>query len=144
MKQQRIEKKIPWGDLDSLGIVFYPKYYEWIDQSSHLFFEDLGMNLVELWDNRRLQFCLVKTGCDYFRPGRYHQNIIIETHIEALEAKTMILRHNIMDKEKEKIMVSGMEKRICIKEAGPDKLKACDIPEDLHQILKQNLFIPKL
>jgi len=28
MKQNIVERKIMWGDLDSLGIVFYPRYYE--------------------------------------------------------------------------------------------------------------------
>jgi len=37
MMQNVVERKIMWGDLDSLGIVFYPRYYEWIDASGHLF-----------------------------------------------------------------------------------------------------------
>jgi acyl-CoA thioesterase FadM len=37
MKQSIVERKIAWGDLDALGIVFYPRYYEWIDAAAHHF-----------------------------------------------------------------------------------------------------------
>ncbi len=31
-----LKKKVSWGDLDPLGIVFYPRYYEWIDAASQI------------------------------------------------------------------------------------------------------------
>ena len=89
MIQNKIEKIIMWGDLDSLGIVFYPKYYDWIDGYSHLFFDKISLNLVELWKKRQIVFGLIKTSCDYFSPGRYHQKIIITTHIEKIEKKIL-------------------------------------------------------
>jgi len=30
------------------GIVFYPRYYEWIDACGHLFFESIGLNIGKL------------------------------------------------------------------------------------------------
>ena len=30
---------IGWGDLDPLGIMFYPRYYAWMDECGHLFFK---------------------------------------------------------------------------------------------------------
>jgi YbgC/YbaW family acyl-CoA thioester hydrolase len=139
MVQQSVEKKIAWGDLDSLGIVFYPRYYEWIDESSHLLFDKIGLNLVELWKHRKLQFGLVKTGCEYFSPGRYHQKIIIQSHIEQVQQKTVTIRHTIVDKQQNRKMVSGMEKRICICEEKPHLLRACDIPGDIKAIVQKQL-----
>ena len=37
MFQNVIERQIGWGDLDPAGIVYYPRYYEWIDAAGHLF-----------------------------------------------------------------------------------------------------------
>lgn len=56
MKQNIVERKIMWGDLDSMGIVFYPRYYEWIDACSHLFFESIDLNLVKLTEKMHLGF----------------------------------------------------------------------------------------
>ena len=57
------------GDLDALCIVFYPRYYEWMDGCTHLFFEKINLDLVELWKKRQLIFSLVKTSCEYVLPG---------------------------------------------------------------------------
>ncbi|HUU80038.1 MAG TPA: acyl-CoA thioesterase, partial [Acidobacteriota bacterium] len=72
MKENIVERKIMWGDLDSLGIVFYPRYYEWIDACGHLFFESISLNIGDLWRERKIIFGLVETSSRYFKPGRYH------------------------------------------------------------------------
>jgi hypothetical protein len=45
-----------------------------------------------------------------------------------------------VDKSKKKVMVSGMEKRICIHEEKPDTLRACEIREDIRKIFQQHLY----
>ncbi len=135
----RIDKKISWGDLDSLCIVFYPRYYEWMDGCSHLYFEKIGVNLVDLWHRRQLIFSLVSTSCEYFRPGRYHQEIIIETGLEKLEQKTVTMSHTIIDKSSGKVMVKGLEKRICMNVHNMDQFSAMDIPDDLYEIFTVSL-----
>jgi hypothetical protein len=48
MKQNIVKRKIMWGDLDPLGIVFYPRYYQWLDACGHLFFEAINLNIDKL------------------------------------------------------------------------------------------------
>ena len=136
MKQHAVERTIMWGDLDSLGIVFYPRYYEWIDGSSHLFFESLGINFGVLWRDRQILFGLVETGCRYCKPGRYHQTIHIVTRIETLEKRTITLKHLIKKIPENDLMVEGTEKRICLNVSDPENLRAVDIPDDVYAILK--------
>jgi len=69
-KETVVERKIMWGDLDALGIVFYPRYYEWIDGCGHLFFEAAGFRQGDLWKERGLIFGLVETSCKYFCSGQ--------------------------------------------------------------------------
>ena len=126
-----------WGDLDSIGIVFYPRYYEWIDASGHLFFESIGLNLGTLWKERDILFGLVETSCRYSSPGRYHQEIEIVTHIDALKAKTVLLRHVIRRLEDKGHMVAGHEKRICMDVSDRENFRAIKIPEDIHEVLQR-------
>lgn len=139
MIQNKIERKIMWGDLDSLGIVFYPKYYDWIDSCSHLFFEKISLDLAELWKERQIVFGLTKTSCDYFSPGRYHQEIIITTHIKKIERKNVTIKHIITNKSNDRIMVRGFEKRTCMNVKEPEALNAMDIPDDIYDIFKKAL-----
>jgi YbgC/YbaW family acyl-CoA thioester hydrolase len=126
-----------WGDLDSLGIVFYPRYYEWIDACGHLYFEAIGLPLGDLWRRRNLQFGLVETSCRYHKPARYHQEIRITTYIQELEVKTVRLKHTLCDAKDDSLLVEGVEQRICLDVSDLPNFKAVPIPEDIYEVLKK-------
>lgn len=133
-----VKRKIMWGDLDSLGIVFYPRFYEWIDASGHLFFEALGFNLGHMWQERNICFGLVGTSSTYLSSGRYHQQIRIDTSVSELTAKTVTLDSQIIDAASGQVMVRGQEKRICLDVSDPARFHARDIPADVYQALEQS------
>jgi YbgC/YbaW family acyl-CoA thioester hydrolase len=135
MKQTTMTRTIKWGDLDALGIVFYPRYYEWIDAAGHAFFDSLGLNLWRLWTERGLQFGLVETRCLYLKPGRYQDRIEIVTSIQALKEKTLVLSHKILRAGDQTLLAEGFEKRICLDTSDPKRLKARSIPEDIYAVL---------
>lgn len=136
MKQNIVERKIMWGDLDSLGIVFYPRYYEWIDASGHLFFDAINLNIGDLWRKRNLLFGLAETSCRYYKPGKYDQGIRILTSIDDLQEKIVILKHLIRESDSNVLMVEGYENRICLDMSSPENIRAINIPEDIHAVLK--------
>lgn len=131
-----LERKVMWGDLDSLGIVFYPRYYEWMDASGHLFFEAINLNQGDLWQERNILFGLVETRCRYLMAGRYHQKIRIVTTIEALGTKTVLLKHRFEAPADTRLMAEGFEKRICLDARDPRSLNAMDIPPDIREVLQ--------
>jgi YbgC/YbaW family acyl-CoA thioester hydrolase len=131
-----IKRKIMWGDLDSLGIVFYPRYYEWMDGCGHLFFESLGFNINDLWQERQIQFGLVETSCRYFSPGRYHDEIEIHVRVTDLAEKTVGLTYEIKRAAEGSRMVEGREKRICMDVSDPARIRARPIPEDIYACLE--------
>ena len=137
MKRNIVERKIMWGDLDSLGIVFYPRYYEWIDASSHLFFESINLHMGDLWRDRNILFGLVETSCRYHRPGTYHQTLRIITTIDALEEKTLLLKHRFEEAAQGALMLEGFEKRICLDVSDPENFRAIEIPADIYAVLEQ-------
>lgn len=137
MAHNVVERKIMWGDLDALGIVFYPRYYEWMDAAGHQFFDDLGLNLGKLWSDYNIQFGLIETACRYHQTGRYYQHIRIVTQIEILTKKTVHFSHRIYDCRDDKLMVRGIEKRICMDVSDPLKFRARDMPSEIYVILEQ-------
>jgi len=136
MTQNVIERTIMWGDLDALGIVFYPRYYEWIDASGHLFFNKLGLNLGTLWAERGIQFGLGETTCRYHHPGRYHQQIRIITEIKSLTGGRVDLSHRIYLCKNDALLVDGLEKRICMDVSDPLNIHARKIPVDIFSTLR--------
>ncbi|MDH3637671.1 MAG: acyl-CoA thioesterase [Gammaproteobacteria bacterium] len=139
MTKSVVERRIMWGDLDSLGIVFYPRYYEWLDASGHLFFESIGLDLGTLWNQRQIQFGLIETGCQYASPGRYHQSIRIVTQLDSLSRKTLVLKSVFEDVADDRLMVTGTEKRICMNVSDPQRIRATEIPDDIRLVLERAL-----
>lgn len=137
--KQIIKRKIMWGDLDSLGIVFYPKYYEWVDACAHLFFESIDLRLDELWKKRKLLFGLIETSSQYNSPGRYHESIKIITEIEKLDPKTVAFKHTMVRASSDAVMLTVREKRICMDVTDSENIRAIDIPSDLYVVLKDTM-----
>ena len=135
MKKTTVKRQIVWGDLDSLGIVFYPHYYKWIDASGHVFFQSLNLALESLRKERGIIFSLLETGCQYHLPGRYNEWIEIVTYIDDISDKVVLLQHDISRLSDRALMVKGFEKRICLDVSDPLKFKAIDIPHDIRIIL---------
>ena len=134
--KQTVKRRIMWGDLDSLGIVFYPKYYEWVDACAHLFFESIDLRLDELWGKRNLLFGLIETSSQYNSPGRYHDSIEIITELETLAAKIIAFKHTIVRGSDGSVMLTAREKRICMDVTDPENIRAVDIPSDIYAVLK--------
>jgi YbgC/YbaW family acyl-CoA thioester hydrolase len=139
--QQIVNRKIMWGDLDSLGIVFYPRYYEWADACSHQFFESIDLRLDVLWVKRKLLFGLVETSSRYRSPGRYHELIKIITEIEDLKPKIVAFKHTLLRTPDDEVMLVVREKRICMDVADSQNIHAVNIPSDLYSIL-EDAFTP--
>jgi 4-hydroxybenzoyl-CoA thioesterase len=136
-----VNRRIMWGDLDALGIVFYPRYYEWFDSSAHQFLEAIGISHDRLWKEYGIVFGLAETQCRYLSAGRYHQQVKILTRLENLNKKGLTLRHTISHAKDGKSMVEGMEKRICMDASNPQDLKITTIPEMVYTALEQALAV---
>jgi len=134
-----VERRIMWGDLDALGIVFYPRYYEWFDACAHQFFESVGTPHDLLWKEHGIVFGLAETRCRYQNAGRYHQQVKILTRLEQLNKKGLTLEHAITRAKDGKTLVVGMEKRICMDATDPLNLKITIIPEMIYTTLEQVL-----
>lgn len=134
--KQTVRRRIMWGDLDSLGIVFYPRYYEWVDACAHQFFESIDLRLDKLWKTRKLLFGLIETSSQYRSPGRYHELIKIITEMEDLKPKIVAFKHTILRASSDKVMLIVREKRICMDVTDPDYIRAIDIPSDLYSVLE--------
>lgn len=135
MRTHVVERKIMWGDLDPLGIVFYPRYYEWMDASGHLFFESLGLALGNLLKERHITFGLKQTSCRYYHPGRYHDVVQVRTSLAELGSKEVLLRHLIVRMADERTLVEGEERRVCLDVSHPGVIRSLEIPSDIMEIL---------
>lgn len=75
--------RIEWGDCDPAGIIYYPRYFEFIDASTwHLFERALGMKPHDFFTfYESAGFPVVATRGRFIRPTRYGDDVVIESTI---------------------------------------------------------------
>ncbi len=88
--------RIEWADCDPVGIVFYPRYFEMFDTSTHHLFEAAG------WKKRDLLrefgivgYPMVDTRAKFIAPSGYGDDIVIETRVAAFRNSSFDVEHKV-------------------------------------------------
>jgi 4-hydroxybenzoyl-CoA thioesterase len=73
---------VRFGDVDSAGIVYYPRYPHYLHIGMERFFQEaLGIDYAELTVNRKFGLPTVRLEVDYRRPIRYGDRVEMEIEI---------------------------------------------------------------
>src|SRR5258705_9776169 len=87
------EIEVEWGDLDSVGIVFYPRIFAWADAAAHQLFRSVGLPMDRLLVERKMSFGLVASAADFRSPARYGERLRCRTVVSKLGTRTVELEH---------------------------------------------------
>ncbi|MED3764693.1 thioesterase family protein [Ureibacillus sp. FSL K6-8385] len=125
--------KIPFGDTDAAGIVYYPNYYRYMDNATHEFFEKIGYPTEEMLEKKQA-IPLLEAHCNFFAPGRFHRIITVKTSVGEIRDKVFKLIHQFKDQDT--VIAEGYEVRAWVSLDG-GKPKAQPIPEELKHKLQR-------
>jgi 4-hydroxybenzoyl-CoA thioesterase len=127
---------VHFGDCDPAGIVFFPNFSRWMDQSSLAFFIACGVPpWRELVKTRGIVGTpLLETHTRFLKPATYGQRIEVHTSIESWAAKTFKHRHVVM--RNGEVLCEGTEVRAFVQRdpADADRLRAIAVPEDIKAL----------
>jgi 4-hydroxybenzoyl-CoA thioesterase len=127
---------VHFGDCDPAGIVFFPNFSKWMDQSSLAFFMACGVPpWRELVKTRGIVGTpLLEIHTRFLKPATYGETLQVHTSIEEWRAKTFTHRHVI--RRGEELLCEGTEVRAFVVRdtANPSRLKAIPIPDDIRAL----------
>ena len=125
---------VHFGDCDPAGIVFFPNFARWMDQSSLNFFMACGL---EPWHELVKTRGIVGTPVleihtRFVQPATYGETLQVHTTVESWARKTFTHRHVV--KRGETVLCEGTEVRaFVVRDPGPPpRLKAIEVPEDIR------------
>ncbi len=72
---------VEWGDCDEAGIVYYPNYFYWIDCTFQRWLRSTGLSHRELRGEMGREVPLMDVGCNFRKPVRYDDELIIRAEI---------------------------------------------------------------
>jgi 4-hydroxybenzoyl-CoA thioesterase len=128
--------QVQFGDCDPAGIVFFPNFSRWMDESSLLFFMSCGVPpWRELVKTRGIVGTpLLEIATRFVTAATYAEELEIATHVEEWRAKVFVQRHRVM--RGETLICEGTETRAFVRRDSdnPDRLRAIPIPEDIRAL----------
>jgi 4-hydroxybenzoyl-CoA thioesterase len=127
---------VQFGHCDPAGIVFFPNFSRWMDESSLAFFMACGVPpWRELVKTRGIIGTpLLEIHTRFIRPATYGETIEVHTTVEEWAAKTF--RHRHIVQRDGVVLCEGTETRaFCIRHPeDPDRIKAIPVPEDIVRL----------
>jgi 4-hydroxybenzoyl-CoA thioesterase len=123
--------RVQWGDCDPAGIVFYPRYFEWIDASTILLFEKAtGMikaKMLETYGGAGL--ALLEARAVFKVASRYGEDLDIETRVTEFRRSSFFVEHKVT--KAGVLALEGYETRLwTVRDAG-GKLRSGSLPPEV-------------
>lgn len=134
-KTSFLQYRVRWGDTDAAGIVFYPNYFRWFDDAAHEFLRAMGLAQEVLLQERRILVPIVETGCRFWTPVFYNDELTIQTTATEIRTRTFRLEHRVLRGEEP--TGTGFEVRAWTRQPTENKgkLELVPIPDDIRALL---------
>ncbi|MFT7461186.1 MAG: 4-hydroxybenzoyl-CoA thioesterase [Planctomycetota bacterium] len=122
---------VEWAHCDIAGIVFYPHFYAWFDQSTERMFKAMGFPYTSLMEKFGLVGApLLETGSKYKNACKLGDELNMETWVAEHDEKTFLVKH-VLHHADGRLALEGFEHRIMVARDSTSKkgMKATAIPE---------------
>jgi 4-hydroxybenzoyl-CoA thioesterase len=112
-----VRVQVGWGDCDPAGIVFYPRFYAWMDTGSHVLARQMGIAREAMLPPGPdlLGFPVVGTQAEFLAPARMDDRIEVRTWVARVGRSSVSLRHEVwLLAEPQRLLVRGREDRVFV------------------------------
>lgn len=126
---------IEWGDCDEAGIVFYPRYFYWLDTTFHRWCRSIGINQRTLRATYGAVTPLMEVGATFRSPASYDDELTVSAQIDEWRDKQFRLGYRLMVGDR--LIAEGFERRAwAIFQDG--KLRGAPIAPEFRAALEGN------
>ncbi|MBH88579.1 MAG: hypothetical protein CMJ12_05385 [Pelagibacterales bacterium] len=133
--------RVEWGDCDPYGIVFYPNFYKWMDNSQWNYFKKINHSITKLEKIYNIKgLPLLHTEAKFLSACFREDNLNVETSLVKITNSTIKLQHII--KRRNEIVCVGSEIRIWAEEKD-GKINSKAIPDEIKKVFKKYLMKEK-
>jgi len=129
---------IEWGDCDPLGIVYFPRYFEFFDACTNALFERAGLPKQEMLRKYEIAgIPLVESRARFLLPSSFGDTVVVESNITKWGKASFSVYHRLF--KREELAVEGFEKRVWVVHAPGEKnkIKSQEIPREIIERFEQ-------
>lgn len=129
----RFPVQVHFGDCDPAGIVFFPNFSRWMDQSSLAFFMACGLPPWRELEKTRgiVGTPVLEINTRFIASATYGEQLVIETSVDEWRAKVFVHRHRVL--REDTLLCESREVRAFVgRDPDTGRLKALPVPEDIR------------
>ena len=126
--EQRL--RVRYEETDTMGVVYYSKYYVWMEVGRVSLLRDIGFGYSE-WVRHELQFPVVQSHADYKAPARFDDEVLVKTKIASIGTKSIRFENEIYKLPEMQLLATGHTVHALMDKGG----KTIPFSEDLKSKL---------
>ncbi len=135
-----VRVQVAWGDCDPAGIVFYPRFFAWMDSVSHVLARAMGIPREAMLPPSAdlVGFPIVRAEAQFVAPARLDDTLEVRTRVSRIGRSSLTLKHQIVRLEPqgaETLVATGSEDRVYIAN-GPDGMHSRELTPRMRQVLE--------
>ncbi|MBI4452869.1 acyl-CoA thioesterase [Candidatus Woesearchaeota archaeon] len=128
----KVEHRVIYADTDAGGVVYYANYFKWFESGRRELFRSLRIDYNAL-HNKGILTPVVEAHCNYFKPARYDDVVVIKTSIVEIKEKSIKFHNKAFRKNNNELLAEGYTINVFV---NAKKVKSVSIPEDIKKKLK--------
>jgi len=83
-----ILRRVQFAETDMAGIVHFANYFRYMEEVEHAFFRSVGLSVSMQHDGMHIGWPRVSTGCEYFGPIRFEDEIELKLRVTKVGEKS--------------------------------------------------------
>ncbi|MFQ3652465.1 MAG: thioesterase family protein [Gemmataceae bacterium] len=126
-------RRVEFHETDMAGIAHFANFFRYMEAAEHAYLRACGLSVVLPWEGQLLGFPRVSASCDYLKPIRFEQEMLIHVRVEKI-GRTSISYGFTFTHSDEKIAEGRLTAVLCRKTAD-ERLEPLEIPAALRERL---------
>ena len=113
MLKNEIEVNVRFNEADPLGVVWHGHYLRYFEDGREAFGRDYGLSYLDFYNNG-LAVPVVSVNCDYKRPLRYGDSVIVETTFKPCPAAKLLFEYKMFDPRSRHTVAVGASTQVFV------------------------------
>lgn len=109
----RTEIPVRFNEADPLGVVWHGHYLRYFEDGREAFGKEFGIAYLDFY-REGLAVPIVSAHCDYKRPLRYGDAMIVETVYEPTPAAKLIFQYKIFSRKNNDLIATGTTTQVFV------------------------------
>ena len=125
--------KVFYRDIDSMGIVYYSRYFEYFEEARTELLNSIALN-INLIEENGIFLPVISTHCDFKKGLKLEQNFILETVILEIPKVKLKINYKIYIQNRADYLVKGYTEHAFMKKNG----KPIRIPDFIMSLIMKH------